>query len=104
MINDCLLYIFLEFHDHKQKIVKAYKKILFPEKFQIFEIRCFDSTATIFKNYKDKNYNYFGKNLSNEIKKCTKHLKLAKVKANLSLWTSLNDNRNITTIFKYGFL
>ena len=48
MINDCLLYIFLEFHDHKQKIVKAYKKNLFPVKFQIFEIRGFDSTATIF--------------------------------------------------------
>ena len=47
MINDCLLNIFLEFHDNKQKIVKAYKKILFPVKFQIFEIRGFDSTATI---------------------------------------------------------
>ena len=50
MINDCLLNIFLEFHDNKQKIVKAYKKILFPVKFQIFEIRGFDSTATIFLN------------------------------------------------------
>ena len=47
MINDCLLYIFCEYHDHKQKIVKAYKKILFPVKFMIFEIQGFDSTATI---------------------------------------------------------
>ena len=38
------------------------------------------------------------------MKKCTKHLKHAKVKANLSLWTPLNDNRNITIIFKDGFL
>ena len=47
MLNDCLLYIFHEFHVHKQKIVKANKKILFPLKFKIFEIRGFDSTATI---------------------------------------------------------
>ena len=28
------------------------------------------------------------------------HLKQAKVKANLSVWTSPNDNRKITTVFK----
>ena len=55
MINDCLLYIFLEFRDHKHNIVKACKKILFPVKFQIFEIRGFDSTATICK----EDYNYY---------------------------------------------
>ena len=36
-----------------------------------------------------------------KLKNAQKH---TKVKANLSLWTSLNDNRNITTIFKDGFL
>ena len=49
MVNDCLLYIFHEFHVHKQKIVKAFKKILSPLKFKIFEIRGFDSTATIYE-------------------------------------------------------
>ena len=47
MVNGCLLYILHEFHVHKQKTVKAYKKILSPLKFKIFEIRGFDSTATI---------------------------------------------------------
>ena len=31
-----------------------------------------------------------------------KHSKQAKIKVNLSLWTSPNDNRKITTIFKEG--
>ena len=31
----------------KKKIVKACKKILFPLKFKFFEIRGFDSTATL---------------------------------------------------------
>ena len=48
MINDSLLSTFYKFHDHKQKIMKAFKKFLFPLKFQIFEIRGFDSTATIY--------------------------------------------------------
>ena len=47
MINDSLLSTYYKFHDHKQKIVKANKKFLFPLKFKIFEIRGFDSTATI---------------------------------------------------------
>ena len=48
MINDSLITTFYKFHDYKQKIVKAYKKFLFPLKFKIFEIRGFDSTATLF--------------------------------------------------------
>ena len=48
MINDSLLSTFYKFHDHKQKIVKAFKKFLFPLKFKIFEIRGFDSTATLY--------------------------------------------------------
>ena len=47
MINDSLLSTFYKFHDHKQKNMKAFKKFLFPLKFKIFEIRGFDSTATI---------------------------------------------------------
>ena len=50
MLNDCLLYIFHEFHVHKQKIVKAYKKILSPLKFKIFEIRGFDYDILMLKN------------------------------------------------------
>ena len=31
-----------------------------------------------------------------------KHLKQAKVKVNLSVWTSPHDNRKTTTVFKVG--
>ena len=48
MINDSLFTTFYKFHDYKQKIVKAYKKFLFPLKFKIFEIRGFDLTVTIY--------------------------------------------------------
>ena len=50
--------MFLEYHEHKQKIVKAYKKIPFPLKFKIFEIQGFDSTATIYTSFCVKIYLY----------------------------------------------
>ena len=54
MINDSLLSTLYKFHDHKQKNMKAFKKFLFPLKFKIFEIRGFDSTATIFGSMKTR--------------------------------------------------
>ena len=54
---------------------------------------------TVFKNYKDKII-FQLKTFPMKLKNARKLLKQGKVKVNLSIWTSPNDNRKITTVFK----